>query len=539
MLNPLRELTEQFLSTERQIRQGGGSKAIDRQHEKGRLTARERVERLCDPAGAHPAYPRFVELGLWSAFGMYQEHGGAPAAGVVTGIGAVEGRLSMIIANDATVKAGAFFPMTAKKIIRAQAIAHMARLPLLYLVDSAGVFLPLQEDVFPDTDDFGRIFRNNAVISADGVTQIAAIMGACVAGGGYLPVLCDTLLMTEGSGLYLAGPALVKAAIGQSVSDEDLGGAQMHSSISGTVDFREKDDDAALLRLRSLMAKNQAVCPIERDEAAGPADRDPDDVYTVFTDKPGAQYDMREVIRCVVDKGSLDEYRAEHGMTIICAYARIGGLPCGIVANQKKLVRPAEGGVQIGGVIYHDSADKAARFIMDCNQKKLPIVFLHDTTGFMVGRESEQHGIIRAGAKLVNAMSNTVTPKIVVVVGGSYGAGNYAMCGRAFDPFLTYAWPNSKVAVMGANQATGVLATIEEASRKRKGEEIDEDTRKQILKAIHAGYTEQQDIRHGAARGWLDRIIQPHETRIELAMALRTCRDWPLDRPFKTGVLQT
>jgi acetyl-CoA carboxylase carboxyltransferase component len=470
---------------------------------------------------------------------MYQEHGGAPAAGVVTGVGAVEGRLSMIIANDATVKAGAFFPMTAKKIIRAQAVAHMARLPLLYLVDSAGVFLPLQEDVFPDTDDFGRIFRNNAVISADGVTQIAAIMGACVAGGGYLPVLCDTLLMTEGSGLYLAGPALVKAAIGQVVSDEELGGATMHASISGTIDFKEKDDESCLARLRSLMANNQAVRPIDAGSPLGPSDRNPDDVYSVFTDKPGAQYDMREVLRCIVDAGSIDEYRADYGMTIICAYARIGGRPCGIVANQKKLVRPAEGGVQIGGVIYHDSADKAARFIMDCNQKRLPIVFLHDTTGFMVGRESEQHGIIRAGAKLVNAMSNTVTPKIVVIVGGSYGAGNYAMCGRAFDPFLTYAWPNSKVAVMGANQATGVLAIIEEASRKRKGEEIDEETRKQILKAVHAGYTEQQDIRHGAARGWLDRIIQPHETRLELSMALAMCRDWPADRPFKTGVLQT
>ncbi|TVQ81555.1 MAG: acyl-CoA carboxylase subunit beta [Phycisphaeraceae bacterium] len=535
-INPLRALNEDFQHTEAQIRLGGGIKAIQRQHDKDRLTARERIEKLLD----HPE--DFIEFGLWAAHNMYTDLGGAPAAGVVTGVGSVEGRLCMIIANDATVKAGAFFPMTCKKIIRAQNIAHRARLPLLYLVDSAGVFLPLQEDVFPDTDDFGRIFFNNARISADGITQIAAIMGYCVAGGGYLPVLCDTLLMTDGSGLYLAGPALVKAAIGQTVTDEDLGGAKMHASISGTIDYREPDDDACIARLRSLMQKNNAVAPnpdfIPADDPAA-TERPAEDVYDIFTDKSGAQYDMREILKCIVDAGSFDEYRAEFGQSIITGYATIASHPCAIIANQKQLSRPAEGGIQIGGVIYHDSADKAARFIMDANQKKLPLIFIHDTTGFMVGKDSEQHGIIRAGAKMVNAMSNTVTPKIALILGGSYGAGNYAMCGRAFDQFLALAWPSAKCAVMGAAQATGVLAMIEERSLERRGEQIDEQTHKQILDAVRASYNEQQDIRHGAARGWLDRIIQPHHTRRELAAALALTRDWPHDKPFQTGVLQT
>lgn len=532
-INKLRELNEEFQQQERQIRQGGGPKAIDRQHKKGRLTARERVEKLVDdPAG-------FVELGLWSAWGMYEEAGGAPGAGVVTGVGAVEGKLCMIVANDATVKAGAFFPMTCKKIIRAQRVAHMSRMPLVYLVDSAGVFLPMQEEVFPDTDDFGRIFRNNAVISADGIPQIAAIMGNCVAGGAYLPVLCDSVLMTEGSGLYLAGPALVKAAIGQEISDEELGGALMHASVSGTVDFREKDDETCIARIRSLLAKHNAPAPTLAGLDASAPERPAEDVYSVFTDKQGAQYDVRDVIRTVADAGSIDEYRGEYGQTIVCCYATVRGRPCGIVANQKKIVKPAEGAIQIGGVIYTDSADKAARFIMDCNQRRLPIVFLHDTTGFMVGRDSEAAGIIRSGAKMVNAMANTVTPKIVLIMGGSYGAGNYAMCGRAFDPFLTYAWPGSRCAVMGAAQATGVLAMIEEKSRERKGEEIDAETHKQILDAVQQSYTEQQDIRHGAARGWLDRIIQPHRTRDELALALSMGSNWPDERQFRTGVLQT
>jgi acetyl-CoA carboxylase carboxyltransferase component len=547
----LRDLTREYLAAEAKLRLGGGPTAIERQHEKGRLTARERVERLIDEGTA------FTEFALWAAYGMYGEYGGAPAAGVVTGVGTVSGRQAMIIANDATVKAGAFFPMTCKKIIRAQTIAQMARLPLIYLVDSAGVFLPLQEDVFPDTDDFGRIFRNNAVISAEGIPQIAAIMGYCVAGGGYLPVLCDTLLMTEGSGLYLAGPALVKAAIGQVVTDEELGGAKMHAGISGTIDFREKDDESCLRRLRELVGKygdrssrsheTHTTYSNQTRLRQPPPFRDPQTVYDAFTDKPGSQYDIQNIITAIVDSrndnGTLapdwDEYKSEYGPSVVCGYAKIGGRAVGIVANQKKLTKTGPGAVQLPGVIYHDSADKAARFIMDCNQRKIPIVFLHDTTGFMVGKESEQHGIIRAGAKMVNAMSNCIVPKIVVILGGSYGAGNYAMCGRAFDPFLSYAWPTAKCAVMGANQATGVLTTIEEASRKRKGETIDAETHKQIYSAVHASYTEQADIRHAAARGWIDRIIEPHKTREELIAALDMTEGWDYSRPFKTGVLQT
>ena len=571
---PLQDITAELLLEEAVIRQGGGPGAMKRQHEKGRLTARERVEHLIDEGSA------FQELGLWYAHNMYREQGGAPAAGVVTGIGVVQERRCMIIANDATVKAGAFFPMTCKKIIRAQTIAQMARLPLVYLVDSAGVFLPMQEDVFPDTDDFGRIFRNNAVISAEGIPQIAAIMGYCVAGGGYLPVLCDTLLMTEGSGLYLAGPALVKAAIGQDVTDDELGGAAMHASISGTIDFKEKDDEACIDRLRSLIAKYRDADRMgdKIEKRGAPPTRSVEDVYSVFEDKPGAQYDVKDLIACMADDRSLgvdrhsvpiderpsrnkvgsesrptqepdfDEYKADYGQSIVCGYARIGGHPCGIVANQKKLVtRTMPGGkagptkaTQMPGVIYDDSADKAARFILDCNQRKIPIIFLHDTTGFMVGRDSEQGGIIRAGAKMVNAMSNCVVPKIVVITGGSYGAGNYAMCGRAFDQFVSFAWPGARCAVMGASQATGTLAMIEEKSRERKGEKIDKETHEQILGAVRASYNEQQDIRYGAARGWVDRLIEPHRTRDELIAALdAAAQGWDYSREFRTGVLQT
>ncbi len=605
----LKDTTALYLATETKIMLGGGKAAIDRQHEKGRLTARERISLLVDSpeqsrererATGHQSGPvtsladvrgsisSFQELGLWAAHDMYKEFGGAPAAGVVTGIGVVQGRRHMIIANDATVKAGAFFPMTCKKIIRAQTIAMLARLPLIYLVDSAGVFLPLQEDVFPDTDDFGRIFRNNAVTSAEGIPQIAAIMGFCVAGGGYLPVLCDTLLMTEGSGLYLAGPALVKAAIGQEVTDEELGGAAMHASISGTIDFKEKDDASCILRLRSLVSKssipNSMPSCLPVSMPSSPVN--PSRIYEIFTDKPGVQYDVKAIIECLVDSkvvrfsepglssslstpplvqmpGSenratpdFDEYKADYGQSLVCGYAKLGGHSVGIVANQKQLVQrtmPSTGKagvtpgsenratkqVQMPGVIYDDSAEKAARFIMDCNQRKIPLLFIHDTTGFMVGRDSEQGGIIRAGAKMVNAMANCIVPKVVLITGGSYGAGNYAMCGRAFDPFLTFAWPGAKCAVMGANQATGVLATIEEASRKRKGETIDPETHKQISAAIHAGYIEQADIRHAASRGWVDRIIEPHKAREELIAALEATRGWDYSRPFKTGVLQT
>ena len=557
--NNLRAVSEQFVQQEVAIRLGGGPKAIERQHEKNRLTARERIDRLIDPVSP------FQELGLWAAHGMYKEYGGAPGAGVVTGIGRVAGRLHMVIANDATVKAGAFFPMTCKKIIRAQQVAMAARLPLIYLVDSAGVFLPMQEDVFPDTDDFGRIFRNNAVISAAGIPQISAIMGFCVAGGGYLPVLCDTLLMTEGSGLYLAGRALVKAAIGQDATEEELGGAQMHAQISGTIDFREPDDDACIRRVRSLVAKYPPAVPtVGRVDDAARAKlhsvRSGDDIYTIFKDKPGEQYDVKDIIACLVDargepntEGQIslapdfDEYKAEFGQSLVCGYATIGGHPCGIVANQGKLTQRQLPGGKAGPskstnmprVIYDDSADKAARFIMDCNQRKIPLIFLHDTTGFMVGRDSEQGGIIRSGAKMVNAMSNCVVPKIVLIMGGSYGAGNYAMCGRAFDQFMAFAWPGSRCAVMGAASASGTLAMIEEKSRERKGEAIDPETRDQILAAVRDSYNEQQDSRHGAARGWVDRILEPHRTREELIAALdAAAQGWNHEQPFKSGVLQ-
>ncbi len=548
VVNPLRELVEEFRQTADQILLGGGPEAIQRQHGKNRLTARERIDRLVDSG------QEFQELALWSAHGMYTEFGGAPAAGVVTGVGAIQDRTCMIIANDATVKAGAFFPMTCKKIIRAQEIAMNARMPLVYLVDSAGVFLPLQEDVFPDTDDFGRIFRNNAVISAMGIPQIAAIMGYCVAGGGYLPVLCDTLLMTDGSGLYLAGPALVKAAIGQEASDEELGGAEMHAAISGTIDYREPDDEACIARLRSLMDHYGESVPtrtLQRPAGQFRPMREPDDVYDIYTDAPGSQYDVKDIIACFVDAPEgghhFDEYKAEYGASIVCGYASIGGRACGIVANQHKLTEQKIPGGKAGpskaanmpAVIYTSSADKAARFIMDCNQRKIPIVFLHDTTGFMVGRDSEQAGIIRAGAKMVNAMSNCVVPKIVVMIGSSFGAGNYAMCGRAFDQFMSFAWPSAKFAVMGAAQATGTLAMIEERARARRGEEIDAKTHRVILDAVAASYNEQQDIRYAAARGWVDKLIEPHETRKELIAALDAAANWDYSREFKTGVLQT
>ena len=532
----------QFIAESAKIEQGGGPSGIERQHRHGRLTARERIALLVDPGTA------FTELGLFAAWNMYREYGGAPAAGVITGIGTVQGRLVMIIANDATVKAGAFFPMTCKKIIRAQVIAERARLPLLYLVDSAGVFLPLQEDVFPDTDDFGRIFRNNAVFSAMGIPQYAAIMGNCVAGGGYLPVLCDTLLMTEGSGLYLAGPALVKAAIGQEVSSEDLGGAAMHAQISGTIDFREKDDPACITRLRSLLQASRAalMAPTPAVTAVQPS-RAPAEVTSVIRVEPGQQYDMMELLGCLVDANSMDEYRAEYGQSLVCGYARIAGFALGIVANQKKLTQKKMAGGKAGpsvatnmpAVIYDDSADKAARFIMDCNQRKIPILFVHDTNGFMVGRDSEQGGIIRSGAKMVNAMANSVVPKLVLIVGGSYGAGNYAMCGRAFDPLLTLAWPNAKCSVMGAAQAASTLLQIDLAARERKGEKIDEGMRAQLLEAITRSYSEQQDIKYAASRGWVDRIIDPQHTRDELVAAMRVAYQAPVEAPFRTGVLQT
>lgn len=521
-------MSEDFAAQIEQIRLGGGAKAIDRQHEKGRLTARERIAKLIDPG------TNLLELGLWAAWGMYPEWGGAPSAGVVTGIGVVVGRRVMVIANDATVKAGAFFPMTCKKVLRAQRIARENRLPLVYLVDSAGVFLPLQDEVFPDEDDFGRIFRNNAVISAEGIPQFAAIMGNCVAGGGYLPVLCDKLLMTEGSGLYLAGPALVKAAIGQVVDHETLGGAKMHAAISGTIDFREPNDEACLDRLRRLievLPADRPVHPSSFDPApALPSSFDP------FLHQ--SEYDVRDLLKLILDDAPFDEYKAEYGQTLVCGYGRFGGIPVGVVANQKKRVKATDGPVQFGGVIYVDSAEKAARFVMDCNQTRVPILFFQNVNGFMVGRDSEQGGIIKAGAKLVNAISNSVVPKITLITGGSFGAGNYALCGKAFDPRFLFAWPTAKYAVMGGDQAAGTLLDVQVSALKRAGKEPDATELAELRDKVKASYEQQTDIRYGAARLWLDAIIRPEESRSLLAESLQIATRYDDGRPFRTGVFQ-
>jgi acetyl-CoA carboxylase carboxyltransferase component len=509
-----------FRAQEAAIKLGGGSKAIDRQHEKNRLTARERIAALC-PGG-------FFELGLWAAHGMYAEWGGAPSAGVVTGVGTIEGRQTMVIANDATVKAGAFFPLTCKKVLRAQRIAMENRLPLVYLVDSAGVFLPLQDEVFPDEDDFGRIFRNNAVISAAGIPQYAAIMGNCVAGGGYLPVLCDKLLMTEGSGLYLAGPALVRAAIGQVVDHEALGGAKMHAEISGTIDYREPHDEACLDRLKRLVAVLKPDAPVP------PADANPECLK--FT-QPG-EYDVRDLLKLLLDEGPFDEYKAEYGQSLVCGTGRLGGQPVGIVANQRKRCKTADGSLQFGGVIYVDSADKAARFVMDCNQTRIPIVFLQNVNGFMVGRDSEQAGIIRAGAKLVNAISNSVVPKITLITGGSFGAGNYALCGKAFDPRFIMAWPGAKYAVMGGDQAASTLLDVQVQALKRQGREPDAAELDDLRAKVKASYEDATDIRYAAARLWVDAIVPPEDSRAALLLALSVATRHDPGLPFKTGVLQ-
>jgi 3-methylcrotonyl-CoA carboxylase beta subunit len=532
----LRLLTEALVAQRQQIELGGGAKAIERQHAKGRLTARERIAALVDPNSP------LLELGLWAGHDMYESWGGAPAAGVVTVIGDVCGRRHMIIANDATVKAGAFFPMTTKKVLRAQRIAFANRLPLIYLVDSAGVFLPLQEDVFPDEDDFGRIFRNNAVMSAAGIPQLAAIMGNCVAGGGYLPVLCDKLLMTEGSGLYLAGPALVKSAIGQEASSEELGGAEMHAAVSGTIDYHEKDDPTCLERLRRLVSEGRPdsaapVAPFARHEAAEPA-RPAADIYALVDPDPRKEYEIRDVLSCLVDRDSFDEYKAEYGQTVVCGTARIGGFPVGIVANQHHRIRTAEGEFQFGGVLYVESAEKAARFVMNCNQDWLPIVFLQDVNGFMVGRQSERAGIIKAGAKLVNAVSNSRVPKITVQIGGSFGAGNYAMCGKAFDPRFIFAWPNARCAVMGGEQATSTLLDITVQSLKRQGHEVDAEEMAALRDKVKGDYDQQTDVRYGAARGWVDAIIDPAETRSVLITALEVATRHATDEPFRLGVYQ-
>lgn len=605
----LESLLSEYHVREKAIRLGGGAKGIERQHRHGRLTARERIELLCDRtqigppskkphdgagASSHrepvtvasspvpaaspardfsPEPDRFLELGLWAAEGMYADVGGVPAAGVVVGLGRVAGRLCVIVANDATVKAGAFFPATCKKVLRAQRFALENRLPILYLVDSAGVYLPMQDEIFPDEDDFGRIFRNNAVMSAQGVPQIAAIMGNCVAGGGYLPVMCDTLLMTEGSGLYLAGPALVKAAIGQTATSEELGGAAMHASISGTIDYREPNDELCIERLRRLVGRLGAApaTPFNRTTPQPPkraaeeifapvaaglpkptGERSPTGVGSEKTSSPeqtgqrpvpqpnwgAATYDVRDLLAHLVDGGTFDEFKAEYGQSIVCGFARIDGWAVGIVANQKKQVKPAKGPLQFGSVIYVDSADKAARFILDCNQMKCPLLFLQDVNGFMVGRDSEQEGIIRSGAKLVSAVSNSVVPKITLITGGSFGAGNYAMCGKAYDPRFIFAWPTAKYAVMGAGAAAKTLLHIEVEALKRKGHEPDEAELRLLEKTITDHYETSMDIRYAAARGWVDAIIPPAATRQVLATALEAVA-YIGDLPeLKTGVFQ-
>lgn len=527
-------LVRQVREHEALVRQGGGTGAIQKQHEKGRLTARERILRLLDDPAS------FQELSLFAAHGMYEEWGGAPAAGVVTGTGLVRGRLFMIIANDATVKAGAFFPMTAKKVIRAQTVALENRIPVLYLVDSAGVFLPLQDEVFPDQDDFGRIFFLNARLSAEGVPQVAAIMGSCVAGGAYLPVMCDTLLMTDGSGLYLAGPALVKAAIGQAISGEELGGATMHASVSGTVDFHEKDDEGCIERVREVVSHLGPPPPpaFRREEPREPL-YPAEDLYGLMPSNTTGQYDVREVIARIADGSEFTEYRPEYGRTLVCGYARVGGWSVGIVANQKVHLKEKGRPVEIGGVIYVESANKAARFILDCQQHRVPLLFLHDVNGFMVGRDSETAGIIRSGAKMVNAVSNVTVPKISVILGGSYGAGNYAMCGRAYGPRFLYAWPSAKYAVMGADQAANTLLDIRVAQLTKGGKSLSKEEKESLLKEIKGRYTDAADPKYAAARLWVDAIIDPAQTREAILRSLDAAAHNPEVPALKTGVLQT
>src|ERR1700680_73901 len=533
------DLLTEIKNEEARLQEGGDAKAADAQHKKGRLTARERTARLIEPE------TDFFELGIYAAYEMYAEWGGAPAAGTITGLGRVAGRLVMIVANDATVKAGAFFPLTAKKVIRAQNIAIENRIPTIYLVDSAGIFLPLQEDVFPDTDDFGRVFRNNAVMSAMGIPQIAAIMGMCVAGGAYLPVMCDHILMTEGSGLFLAGPALVQAAIGQKTSAEELGGAKMHSQISGTVDFREPDDESCIARIRSLVDKIGAPNPAPFNHTKS---RDPlypgEEIYNIFTADAGKQDDRRDIIARIVDASEFDEYRAESGETLLCGYARIGGWAVGIVANQKKHVQTFPRGsdqkrIEFGGVIYTESAEKAARFILDCNQNRIPLIFLHDVNGFMVGKDAEWSGIIRAGAKMGSDVASSVVRKITVICGGSFGAGNYAMCGKAYDPRFMFAWPTAKFAVMSGDAAANTLAEIKLKQLEREGKKVDEKAKKELLDSVKATYEHQTDPRYAAARLWVDAIIDPAHTRDALITALEAASLNPEIREFKTGVLQT
>ncbi len=517
------------------INLGGGEKRIEKHKAAGKMTARERIDALLDPKR-----PR-IEIGAFAADGMYKEHGGAPCAGVVVVIGYVSKRQCIVVANDATVKAGAWFPMTGKKNLRAQEIAIENRLPIIYLVDSAGVYLPMQDEIFPDKEHFGRIFRNNAVMSSMGISQISAVMGSCVAGGAYLPIMSDEALIVEGTGsIFLAGSYLVKAAIGEDIDNETLGGATTHSQISGVTDYQCKNDAECLKTIRQLMDKlgKPKDAGFSREKAAKPK-ADPKEIYGILPSSRAKPYDMREVIARLVDDSEFTEYKEGYGQSIITAYARIDGWAVGIVANQRKVVKSKKGEMQFGGVIYSDSADKATRFIANCNQKNIPLVFLQDVTGFMVGSRSEQGGIIKDGAKLVNAVSNSVVPKFTIIIGNSYGAGNYAMCGKAYDPRLIVGWPSAQVAVMGGEQASKVMLQIEVASLKAKGEVITPEKEAELLNKIRSKYEETISPYYAASRLWLDAVIDPLETRTWISMGIEAASQAPATREFNMGVLQT
>lgn len=517
-----------------QIKSGGGKKSMAKQKERNKLNARERIAYLCD------ADQPFIELGAFAGFDMYLEDGGCPAGGTVAGLGYVSGRQCMIVANDQTVKAGAWFPITGKKNLRMQEIAMENHLPVIYLVDSAGVYLPMQDEIFPDKEHFGRIFRNNAKMSAMGITQIAAVMGACVAGGAYLPIMSDETLMVEGNGsIFLAGPYLVKAAIGETTDNETLGGAVTHTEISGIADYKFETEEACLDHIKKIMNKlgEPANAGFNRIAAAAPK-KDPAEIYGIMHENNTKPYDMLEIIERIVDNSEFDQFKADYGKTILCGYARIEGWAVGIVANQRLISKNKKGEMQIGGVIYNDSADKAARFIMNCNQKKIPLVFLQDVTGFMVGSRSEHSGIIKDGAKLVNAVANSVVPKITIIIGNSFGAGNYAMCGKAYDPRFIYAWPSAKIAVMGGEQAAKTLLQIQVSNLKTKGQEVSSETEKELLDRIKASYEKQTSPYYAAARLWVDGIIDPADTRKLIAEGIAAANHNPHMEAFKTGVFQ-